>query len=392
MYFQTLDDKSDCVGVYADGVLHFDDIPAGLTRTWKYTGSIVDACIEYACLYAAGQTLSSACPENLKEQLEATQRRFRAYLKTFEIGKINLREHCFFDLVPESFLMEFCEVKNQITEHVFETYERPPNYQLLDDFQKLLHKIKYQNLNLNKEGCRELYYTSSGRRKANELMKGSCHVDYNLFGTVTGRLTTRPKSFPILTLKKEFRRLIKPHNDWLISLDYNGAEVRTFLDLSGAEQPEEDIHEWNMKNVFEDDVADRDTAKTLFFSWLYNPESDSVQTDYYDRKKVLDKWYDGEYIITPYHRKIKVEERKALNYLIQSTTSDRVLSRAVEIDKLLEGKRSFISHVVHDEIVIDLCNEEREMTLEIREIFEKDKFKGNIRCGQNYLDLEELKI
>jgi hypothetical protein len=391
LYFQTLDDKSECVGVYTDGRLHFDEVPSGLTRTWKYTGSITDPAVEYAWLYAQGRSLQEVCPEELNERLVASQKRFRAYLKTFEIGKINLREHCFFDLVPESFLMEFCEIKNKITEHIFETCERPENYELISDIQKLLHKIRYQNLNLNKEGCRELYHSSVGRRKANELMKKHYYIDYNLFGTVTGRLTTRPKSFPILTLKKEFRRLIKPHNDWFISLDYNGAEVRTFLDLSGIEQPEEDIHEWNMKNIFDEDT-DRDTAKTLFFSWLYNPDSDVIQTDYYNRKKVLDKWYDGGYIYTPYKRKLVVDERKALNYLIQSTTSDRVLSRAVEIDKFLEGRKSFISHIVHDEIVIDFDNKERELMLDVKQIFEKDNFKANINAGKNYLEFEELKI
>lgn len=29
MYFQTLDDKSECVGIYKDGKLHFDNFPTG---------------------------------------------------------------------------------------------------------------------------------------------------------------------------------------------------------------------------------------------------------------------------------------------------------------------------------------------------------------------------
>jgi hypothetical protein len=391
LYFQTLDDKTECVGVYAEGKLEFDNIPQGLTRTWKYTGSITDPSVEYAWLYANGASLEQACPEDLIERLTAAQKRFRAYRKSFEIGRIDLREHCFFDLVPESFLMEFCEIKNQVTQHVFENYERPLNYDMLNSFQKLLHKIRYQNLNLNKEGCRQLYVSSVGRRKANELMKSYYFIDYNLFGTVTGRLTTRPKSFPILTLKKEFRKLVKPHNDWFVSLDYNGAEVRTLLQLSGHQQPEVDIHEWNIKNLFDGEV-DRDTAKTLFFGWLYNPESDAVQTKYYNREKVLDKWYDGGYINTPFNRKIKVDERRALNYLIQSTTSDRVLERAVKIDEFLQDKKSFISHIVHDEIVIDLSDDDRHELPAIKQIFEVDNFVANVQAGRNYLELEDLNI
>jgi len=391
LFFQTLDDKRECVGVYANGKLHFDEIPTGLTKTWRYTGSIVEPGIEYAWLYAQGKTLQEACPEELQADLERAQKRFNAYMKAFKIGKIDMRHHCFFDLVPENFLMEFCEIKNKVTEHVFKTYEKPTNYDLLEGSHRLLHKIKYQNLNLNKEGCRELYYSSRGRSKANELMKNYYYVDYNLFGTVTGRLTTSPISFPMLTLKKEFRKLVKPHNDWFISLDYNAAELRTFLHLMGEEQPEEDVHEWNVKHVF-GGKQDRETAKTLFFAWLYNPESDAIKADQYDRKKLLDKWYDNGYIKTPYGREILVDERKALNYLIQSTTSDRVLSRAIEIDKLLEGSNSFVSHIVHDEIVIDLDDSERQMLPTLKGLFETDNFKANVRAAKNYFDFEELKI
>ena len=57
MIFQTLDDKSECVGVYADGKLHFDGIPTGLSKTGKYTGSVPDPDIEYAWLRCGGQKL-----------------------------------------------------------------------------------------------------------------------------------------------------------------------------------------------------------------------------------------------------------------------------------------------------------------------------------------------
>ena len=38
-------------------------------------------------------------------------------------------------------------------------------------------------------------------------------VLYDIFGSATGRLTTKKKSIPVLTLKKEQRSLIKPQND-----------------------------------------------------------------------------------------------------------------------------------------------------------------------------------
>jgi hypothetical protein len=83
---------------------------------------------------------------------------------------------------------------------------------------------------------------------------------------------------------------VKPHNDWFVSLDYNGAEVRTLLQLSGHQQPEVDIHEWNIKNLFDGEV-DRDTAKTLFFGWLYNPEYTTPNQTRFKQNIIIVKKY-----------------------------------------------------------------------------------------------------
>jgi hypothetical protein len=391
LLFQAIDDKSECIGIYVDGKLSFDNFPTELTKTWRYSASITDPSVEYAWIRAGGRNIADCCPEDLCNELQAVQRKMRAYLKSFTIAKVNMMDHCAFDLIPHDFLVRFCEIKNQITEHVFETYEKPENYDHLDSVYKLLHKIRYQKLNLNSEDCKTLFYSSMNRQKIQELMKRYKTIDYNMFGTITGRLTTCPDSFPILTLKKELRRLIKPHNDLMMSFDYNGAEIRTLLDLCGQEQPEYDIHEWNIQNTINDLRMTREEAKLYFFAWLYNPESNDIESEYYDREKLLDKHYINGYIYTPYGRSIKVEKRKALNYLIQSTTADRVLAKAVKIDKLLEGKKSFISHIVHDEIVIDYANADRDMVIEIREMFE-DGYLSNLRGGKDYYNLKELKL
>ena len=65
MIFQTLDDKSECIGIYVDGKLHFDDIPTNLTKTWKYSGSITDPNVEYASLLCSGLSLEEASPADM---------------------------------------------------------------------------------------------------------------------------------------------------------------------------------------------------------------------------------------------------------------------------------------------------------------------------------------
>ena len=395
MIFQALDDKTECVGVYANGRLYFENFPDELTHTWKYSGSMSDKKMEFAWLYTGGLSIEEACPPEMQDELEAIFRKMRAYKKSFDIAKLSMRDHCFFDLIPHDFLIKFCDLRNRVSAHVFENVEKPLNYNHLDGAQRLIHKIRYQPVKLDNSDCKKLFINSDLRRSAQKILNGSRYIDYNLFGTVTGRLTCISESLPILTMKRELRQLIKPHNDWFLSLDYNGAEARTLMALSGQEQPNEDVHTWNMKNIIKEDDIDRSEAKTLFFSWLYNPDSDTLDTEFYDRKKILDIYYDGEYINTVFNRRMKVDGRRALNYLIQSTTADLVIERAVAIDKFLQNKKSFISHIVHDEIVIDFSDEERHCISEIKEIFSNnrlDNFLVNVSAGKDYFNMNGLNV
>jgi len=398
VYFQAIDDKAQCVGLYHDGKLIFDppSMPDNFDgmRTWTYSGALHNSDVDYGWLIADGRSLTELCPEELKPAFDRATSKMRAFKRSFEIAKVNFNDHCFFDLVPHDFLLQFLELKNQITQHVFENENRPENYDFLKRTHRLLHKIKYQKIDVNADGCRTIFTKSVHRSLANKLMSCSPYIDYNLFGTVTGRLATYTNSFPILTMHRELRQLIKPRNDWFLSMDYNGAELRTVLALSGEAQPEYDVHKWNMENVFTDQrVIERSTAKTLFFSWLYNSESAALDESIYRRDDITTRYYDGEHVTTPFDRHIRVDDRRAFNYIIQSTTADLVIERAAKLDDFLKDYKSFISHIVHDEIVVDLADDEKHIVPTLRDIFEDnklDKFMVNLKAGKDYYNLENL--
>jgi len=400
VYFQALDDKKHCIGIYYDGKLIFDEqqFPKNLAnmRTWRYSGFLNDDSIKYGWLLSGGKTLIEGCPPNLKSQLAMFNKKMNAFKKSFELAKIDFHQHCFFDLVPHDFLLSFLEFKNQVTAHVFETHEQPKYYDHLVSVEKLLYKIRHQELNISNTDARNLFTSSRTRALAQKLLNGRKHIDYNIFGTRTGRLSTNGGSFPILTMQKELRALIKPVNDWFISLDYNGAEARTVLGLLGIDQPTMDVHQWNIDTILKRrGVQDREVAKTFFFSWLYNPASTKISDSVYDRDAILEKYYFDNHVHTIFDRDIEVDEYKAVNYIIQSTTADLVNERAVVIDKFLEGKKSFISHIVHDEIVLDMPDEERYLIPEIRDIFSNNKlghFVTNLKAGKDYMDIGILNL
>jgi len=133
----------------------------------------------------------------------------------------------------------------------------------------------------------------------------------------------------------------------------------------------------------------------LFFSSFYNQKDFSLKDSFYDREKVLKENYSNGKVKTPFGRVIDAVEEKAFSYLIQSTTSDLTIDRAVEIDKALEGTESKVAFIVHDEIVLDLKEEDRYKIPDLKVIFENnklDKFMSNIKAGKSYGEMKVLKL
>ncbi len=396
MLVQTLDDKQHCVGIYNDGKLIYNceefDFDA-VTATWNYNPLFAQNGTVIASLLVPGKTLDEVCPDFLRHRWAAINARLRAFYKSFATSKISLDINCFYDLVPQRFLLEYCEIKNKITQYVIETYAKPANYDFMRNLAKLTYEIRQNKLNIDySEIARE-----SHRLKVRNFIKKSKYIkpyiSYNMYGTKTGRMTTRKGYFPILTLDGDYRSILKPSNDYFVELDFNAAELRVLLGLSGKKQPVEDLHLWNLKNIFRN-IGTRDQAKKRIFSWLYNPQSkDHLPSKYYDREGILRKYWNGQVVVTPMKRAIQADKHHALNYLIQSTTSDIVLSRTFKIADKLKDKNSFISFTLHDSIIIDFDDDERELVGELLDVFSQTpfgKFKVNVSAGKSYGDMRRI--
>jgi hypothetical protein len=393
MLFQTLDDKKECVGIYNKELYFGEDLPPDLTHTWSYSAFLSERDIEYAKLYCGGRTLDEVCPEYLTDEWERVRDKLKAFVKSFSTARVSLDDNCFFDLVPEKFLIEFCQVKNQICEYIFSNYDKPENYDYLVSLTKVAEEIKYRKLNINTRNLS--LFRASHRKFAKNLNKIEHSCKFNIFGTKTGRLTTQPRSFPILTMKKELRCAIEPHNDYFVELDFNAAELRTLLSLQGKSQPEGDLHEWNVKNIFQDSIT-RDEAKKKIFAWLYNPESDDRRcTHAYNRESVVQKYFTRGHVTTFWNKVIPSEERTALNYIIQSTCAENVLRQMIAVSNYLKGCKSYVAFPVHDSIVLDLSREERKKLPEIIDIFSNTalgKFKVNVSVGVNFGELTRIGV
>tara|TARA_Y100000296_G_scaffold80029_1_gene104831 strand:- start:1815 stop:2279 length:465 start_codon:yes stop_codon:yes gene_type:complete len=149
-----------------------------------------------------------------------------------------------------------------------------------------------------------------------------------------------------------------------------------------------------MENVY-NNTLDRKEAKERVFAWLYNHKSsDHFLSRAYDREIVKNKFWDGENIKTIFDRQIKADEDHALNYIIQSTTSDLFLKRMIKITEILENKATNVAFSLHDSLILDFSTEDKDILRNLIDVFsdtDLGKFKINLKAGKNFGSMVELK-
>jgi len=386
MIFQVIDDKKDCTGVFVNGKIKHRKIDEDLTTTWSYNDLLEDLDIEFADLYCGGLSLDAVCPDDLKDRWKIRKKKIHSFVRSFIDAKINIDDVCFYDLVPSQHIIHYYNLRNEIIEYVIKNFSRPKNYSFLLNTTKTVREIAKQEVRINWEFLKSCYLKDLKAKSIwDRFYNTNPVVEYDIFGSKTGRLSTKTGSFPILNLKKELRPAVIPKWGSFVEFDYNAAEVRTLLSLSGQEQPQEDIHEWNAINIF-NSKKKRDQAKKKFLAWLYNPNSTAIETEYYDRTKVLEKYYSNGIVETPFGRSIESDDFHALNYLLQSCSSDNCITQVNKIGKYLRHMKTNVAFIIHDSVVLDMPYEERHILPQIIELFEDTrlgKFPCNVSVGKN---------
>ena len=82
------------------------------------------------------------------------------------------------------------------------------DYQHMMNLVQMLCDIESRDLNIDIEPIKHLLSSVKGKNFHRTLRTSRWVCDYNAWGTVTGRLSTKPKSFSILTMGKSFVRVL----------------------------------------------------------------------------------------------------------------------------------------------------------------------------------------
>lgn len=281
---------------------------------------------------------------------------------------------------------------------------------------------------------------------------GRVHTSFNQTGAVTGRMSSSNpnlQNIPIRTeLGREIRRaFIVPEGWTLLAADYSQVELRILAHVAKEEilidafRNDQDIHATTASKLFHvpiDEVTrdQRGLAKTINFATIYGSSAFGISSrtdmdpkeaqhfldqyfityprikEYIDnttetvkaegyvetlrgRKRFFTELQPGQRL--PFNQRMAVE-RAAINAPIQGTAADIMKIAMIRLhEQLCAGNyRSRMLLQVHDELVLEVPNEERDDVAQlICDVMESAytldvPLKVDVEVGPNWYDLEKI--
>ncbi len=252
---------------------------------------------------------------------------------------------------------------------------------------------------------------------------GKIHTIYKQNLTRTGRLSSIEPNLQNIPARDEEGRMIRkaflPCNEIFLSADYSQMELRVLAHVSGSSElqqafiNDEDIHTRVAADIYDVSMNEvtklqRKTAKAVIFGIVYGISGfglgENLEISPAEARQFINKYYelypgvksymdnivalaykDG-YVKTLFNRKRVIEElqnknfmvrqsgeRIALNTPIQGTSADIMKIAMVKIFEEMKEKKlkSKMLLQVHDELIFDVVEEEKEILEElVRRIME----------------------
>lgn len=260
---------------------------------------------------------------------------------------------------------------------------------------------------------------------------GKIHTIYKQALTRTGRLSSLDPNMQNIPTKKEDGKLIRkaflPEYDLFLSTDYSQIELRVLAHLSNSVElinafnNNIDIHKQVASDIFKvplDEVTkeQRSSAKAVVFGIVYGISSfglsENLQIKSSEAKELINEFYrlypgvkdymdnvvkdayDKGYVRTLFNRKRKIEELSNRNYMIrqsgeriamntpiQGTSADILKIAMIEIDKRMVSNnlKSKMILQVHDELIFDVVEEEKDLLMNIVKDAMENTVKLNVK-------------
>jgi hypothetical protein len=343
--------------------------------TWQFSDE--DCDVEYLSIYANKLYLTEICSEAQRKQLYEIRSLIFNQIKALKVCNISVFDNIF-KYFPNFIIEKYLKIYFNILNDVKIKYNKPLDYDFIIKIYKLCNLFSNHSLKLDDLEMKEKY--------GNKIILHPF--------TITGRLSSVSKTFPILNLKKEKRVHIKPNNHYLLELDFNAADIRIFLALCGKEQPKEDVYEFLNRKLY-NSLSNREDVKIKLFQILYSeyPEEFEFINKYFDISLLKETYFHTNYIKTPYNKIIECEEKYVISYLCQSTLAYILFESCFKINDFLKNRKSYCKFTIHDSLIIDLHIEDIKYIKEIKNIFcntQFGEFMANVKIGKDFYNMEKI--
>lgn len=248
------------------------------------------------------------------------------------------------------------------------------------------------------------------------------HTSYSMVGAATGRLSSSDPNLQNIPIKTEDGRKIRQafvasENHILASLDYSQIELRLLAHFADVPALREafisgvDIHTQTASDVFNIPVVEitpelRRKAKMVNFGIIYgispfglaqqlklsNQEASQIINAYFNKYPGIDAYMkncrvmakENGFVKTILGRKLHINgildknpmvrnfaERQAINAPLQGSNADIIKKAMIEIHAFLSDKSTKMLLQVHDELVFEIPESEKNIVFEIKSIMEK---------------------
>ena len=287
---------------------------------------------------------------------------------------------------------------------------------------------------------------------------GRVHAQFHQTGTETGRLSSSQPNLQNIPIRTELGRQIRKAfiplkaGHVIVAADYSQIELRILSHIAHdpglvkAFRENQDIHAYTASLIF--DVAEkevtpqmRDTAKRVNFSIIYGMSAFGLAKDLSitqnDAQEFIDKYFlryprvkdfmddairqcrEKGFVTTLLNRRRYIPEinspnesmkqfaqRQAINTPVQGSAADLMKLAMIDIHRELNERKlaSQILITVHDELVLDVPDEEKQEIVELlRERMEHPSvlpeatqmelsvpIKVSVKTGANWLEMKEI--
>ena len=137
MIFSKIDTKNNCKSIFADNKV-FSDYENTMKYTWAYQEDLPSE-VKFVKLFCGGKDYTELLPQRERQEYRTLENKIKNTLKSYGVCGYDPREFCLDELVGQSFIEDFFNLKNKAMRLAVENYKEPKNYTQLENIEKLTH-------------------------------------------------------------------------------------------------------------------------------------------------------------------------------------------------------------------------------------------------------------